>query len=48
MAFLAVQAGGAALSGDDETLDVQPTGLHQRVAVIIGNSDIVHLYKEIS
>jgi fructose-1,6-bisphosphatase I len=41
IAFLAEQAGGAATNGDSAILDIVPTELHERVAVIIGNKDIV-------
>ena len=41
MAFLAEQAGGAAVSGNSDILDIVPQQLHQRVAVIIGNKNIV-------
>ncbi len=44
LAFLAEQAGGSATNGEDSILDLQPTELHQRVAVIIGNKDIVKAY----
>ncbi len=46
LAFLAEQAGGAARTDVQGILDVQPTELHQRIPVIIGNKDIVDLYKE--
>ncbi len=46
MAFLIEQAGGAASNGTTPILDIVPTELHERVAVIIGNKDIVTLYKE--
>jgi fructose-1,6-bisphosphatase I len=47
IAFLAEQAGGAASAGSEDILDITPDNLHQRVPVIIGNKDIVKLYKEI-
>lgn len=37
MAMLIEQAGGLAFSGDQRTLDVQPTELHQRVPVLLGS-----------
>lgn len=37
MAFLVEQAGGAASTGRQRMLDVQPTGLHQRVPVFLGS-----------
>ncbi len=44
LAMLAEQAGGAATDGEQPILDLLPTELHQRVAVIIGNKDIVNSY----
>ncbi|HEY5152955.1 MAG TPA: class 1 fructose-bisphosphatase [Candidatus Saccharimonadales bacterium] len=41
IAFLAEQAGGAAVSGNSDILDIVPRQLHERVAVIIGNKNIV-------
>jgi len=41
MAMLAEQAGGAATNGETDILDIVPTELHQRVAVIIGNKELV-------
>jgi fructose-1,6-bisphosphatase I len=41
MAFLVEQAGGAAHTGTQRMLDVQPTGLHQRVPVILGSREEV-------
>lgn len=46
MAYLMEQAGGTSLDGEQNILDVVPTSLHQRVAVIIGNKSIVEKYKE--
>jgi len=42
MAFLAEQAGGAATTGTERILAVQPTELHQRVPLIIGHAGEVH------
>ena len=41
MAFLAEQAGGAAVSEGVAILDIVPKKLHQRVSVTIGNQDYV-------
>jgi fructose-1,6-bisphosphatase I len=41
MAFLVEQAGGAASTGRQRMLEVQPTGLHQRVPVFLGSRDEV-------
>lgn len=37
LAFLAKHAGGYASTGDEDILEIQPTELHQRVPLIIGN-----------
>ena len=37
MAMIVEQAGGAASTGVARILDVQPTGLHQRVPVVLGS-----------
>lgn len=41
MSFLVEQAGGAAVDGAHRILDIQPTGLHQRVGVILGSKNEV-------
>ncbi len=41
MAFLAEQAGGAAVSPNSDILDIVPRQLHERVALAIGNKQIV-------
>jgi fructose-1,6-bisphosphatase I len=41
MAFIVEQAGGAATTGNQRILDVQPQKLHQRVAVILGSKNEV-------
>jgi fructose-1,6-bisphosphatase I len=41
MAMLIEQAGGAASTGRERILDLQPTGLHQRVPVILGSRNEV-------
>jgi fructose-1,6-bisphosphatase I len=43
LAFLAEQAGGAASDGTQPILDVEPTHLHQRTPLFIGNRDLVEL-----
>lgn len=48
MAFLIEQAGGAASTGTEDLLGLVPAELHQRVPVIIGNKNVVNLYKEIA
>ena len=41
MSFIVEQAGGAATNGRERILDIQPTGLHQRVAVFLGSKNEV-------
>jgi fructose-1,6-bisphosphatase I len=41
MAFIVEQAGGAATDGTTPILDIQPKGLHQRIAVILGSRNEV-------
>ena len=46
MALLVEQAGGAATNGHQRILDVQPDGLHQRVAVFLGSKEEVQRVTE--
>ena len=41
MAFIIEQAGGAATTGRERILDVAPTALHQRIAVVLGSRNEV-------
>jgi len=41
MAFIVEQAGGAATNGEKRILDIQPTKLHERVAVLLGSKNEV-------
>ena len=41
MAFIVEQAGGAATDGSTPILDLQPKGLHQRCAVVLGSKNEV-------
>jgi fructose-1,6-bisphosphatase I len=41
MSFIIEQAGGAATNGCQRILDIQPTSLHQRVAVFLGSKEEV-------
>jgi fructose-1,6-bisphosphatase I len=41
MSLIIEQAGGAATDGQQRILDIQPTGLHQRVAVFLGSKSEV-------
>ncbi|MGN6512966.1 MAG: class 1 fructose-bisphosphatase [Lysobacteraceae bacterium] len=43
MSFLVEQAGGAASTGRQRMLEVQPTGLHQRVPVFLGSKQEVEV-----
>ena len=41
MSFIIEQAGGAATTGRERILDIQPSKLHQRVPVILGSKNEV-------
>jgi fructose-1,6-bisphosphatase I len=41
MAFIIEQAGGACTTGRERILDIKPTGIHQRVPVILGSKNEV-------
>ena len=41
LGFVAEQAGGAASSGTQRIMDIQPEGLHQRTPLVLGNRDVV-------
>jgi fructose-1,6-bisphosphatase len=41
MAMIVEQAGGAASTGRERILELTPTGIHQRVPVILGSRDEV-------
>ncbi len=41
MAFLVEQAGGMATDGQQRILDIEPSALHQRVAVFLGSKNEV-------
>ncbi|MGH7898693.1 MAG: class 1 fructose-bisphosphatase [Candidatus Binatia bacterium] len=45
MAMIAEQAGGAATTGSERILEIQPTSLHQRVACALGSPDDVSEYQ---
>jgi fructose-1,6-bisphosphatase I len=45
-AFLAEQAGGYASDGKQRILDIQPTSLHQRTPLFIGNRELVEKAEE--
>lgn len=46
LAFIAEQAGGRASDGKQNVLDMQPTSLHQRIPLFIGNSELVDKAEE--
>ncbi|WP_260927533.1 class 1 fructose-bisphosphatase [Novosphingobium sp. 9] len=46
MSFLIEQAGGTSIDGTTRILDVQPTGLHQRVGLMLGDSEHVKVLAE--
>lgn len=46
MSFLVEQAGGKAFDGKQAILDVQPTGLHQRVSVMLGSKEEVEVLEK--
>lgn len=46
MAYLTEQAGGKAINGTQRVLEIQPTELHERCAIIIGCRDMVSKYEE--
>jgi fructose-1,6-bisphosphatase I len=46
LAMVVEQAGGAAGTGSERILDIQPTSLHQRVPLIIGSRDDVREYNQ--
>jgi fructose-1,6-bisphosphatase I len=41
LGFVAEQAGGAASTGYERILDIDPVELHQRTPLILGNKDVV-------
>jgi len=43
MAFIVEQAGGTASTGHGRIMEVQPSGLHQRIPVILGSKNEVEL-----
>src|SRR5215813_15117869 len=44
LAMVVEQAGGAASTGSERILDIQPTSLHQKIPLIIGSRDDVREY----
>jgi fructose-1,6-bisphosphatase I len=46
MAMIVEQAGGAATTGHERILDIQPTDIHQRAAVALGSVEDVREYQD--
>ena len=46
LAYVCDHAGGAATTGRERILDIKPTELHQKVALVIGSRDDVACYEE--
>jgi fructose-1,6-bisphosphatase I len=46
MAFLFQQAGGMAIDGERPILDIAPSELHQRTALILGSTEDVSVYQQ--
>ena len=46
MGYLVEQAGGAVINGVDTILDLQPQALHERVSVMLGSKEEVHLLRQ--
>jgi fructose-1,6-bisphosphatase I len=47
LAFICQQAGGAAIDGSRDVLDIQPTELHQRCPIYIGSRDDIETAREL-
>ncbi len=46
MSFLVEQAGGASINGTHTIMDLQPTGLHERVSVMLGSKEEIDRLKQ--
>ena len=46
LAFIAEQAGGVAIDGDINVLDIEPKDIHERCPFIVGGKDDVALYRK--
>jgi len=46
MSFLIEQAGGASINGAQTIMDLQPTGLHERVSVMLGSKEEIDRLKQ--
>ncbi|VAX20522.1 Fructose-1,6-bisphosphatase, type I [hydrothermal vent metagenome] len=47
LAFICAQAGGGAIAGADDILDIEPTQLHQRIPLYIGSKDDVEVCRKL-
>ena len=47
LAFIAEQAGGLAINGTDSILDIEPQGIHQRTAFVVGSKEDVSSFRDI-
>ncbi|MCB0340502.1 MAG: fructose-1,6-bisphosphatase, partial [Bdellovibrionales bacterium] len=48
MAFIAEQAGGRAIDGKRDILEIVPTGIHERCPLIVGNKADIALFERIA
>ena len=48
LAFIAEQAGGAAIDGSQRILEIEPTEIHQRTPLVIGSREEVAAFERIS
>jgi fructose-1,6-bisphosphatase I len=46
MSFLVEQAGGASINGTQTIMDLQPSGLHERVSVMLGSKEEIDRLKQ--
>lgn len=46
LAFIAEQAGGLAVNGAENILDIQPDGIHQRTAFVVGSREDVLAFQQ--
>ena len=46
MSFLVEQAGGASINGTQTIMDLEPTGLHERVSVMLGSKEEIDRLKQ--
>ena len=46
MSYLVEQAGGASINGTQTIMDLQPTGLHERVSVMLGSKEEIDRLKQ--